>query len=449
MKKFLLLLIIPFLSFSQYSTYYGTYSVNVNSTVNSNVTKTITTIDYAELAKANALREKNQIENLKFQNEKEKRERLEIASNPHRAVDYGTKKTHVVNRSLAYQENLKSLKFGYTLPHNSLFKLGQYNWVNNESENDITTRIELIPSYRSLYDYKAQRVDKQVLTRDEEFFKKNNGEEYIKTRMSYYKVGEVQSDSARNYSGKFIHKTDINRINFCGNDAYVMTIIWEDDYQKGIDDIYISVVFDEDLTNGANYILESKVEYRATNDVSFEDIEGRRYYFRRLVKTLFQVLTVSYEPIIYKNKEGSSYINTHLGFVFSPNSVNETRTFYGFNLFWINEKSKIGPYLDFRFNTKSKAHIMNFGIISRVLKIKKTYLSGHLGIGYARYAIRSGFDSESTSDSALWDRENNQQVYDNYNFGLIIKIPSLSFQIGYDTSLPKNTGLILGVGLIF
>ena len=61
MKKLILLLFVPLVSYGQYSSYYGAYDVNadvninadvnVNAdvSINKNVNKTITTIDYGAL----------------------------------------------------------------------------------------------------------------------------------------------------------------------------------------------------------------------------------------------------------------------------------------------------------------------------------------------------------------------------------------------------------------
>ena len=70
MRMFIILLLIPFLSFCQYSGYYTidqnvdlNANVNVNKNVNVSgyVNKTITSIDYGALASANAQKEANRI----------------------------------------------------------------------------------------------------------------------------------------------------------------------------------------------------------------------------------------------------------------------------------------------------------------------------------------------------------------------------------------------------
>ena len=93
----LILLFIPLVSLGQYSTYYGTYDVNVkadvninkNINVNGNINKTIRTIDYGALANANATKERNRIEELKISNAREKEALIAIAKNPINAFFYG------------------------------------------------------------------------------------------------------------------------------------------------------------------------------------------------------------------------------------------------------------------------------------------------------------------------------------------------------------------------
>ena len=69
MKKLLLILLcLPFIGFGQYSNYYRVNAninknVNVKSTINKNVNvnTTVETIDYGQLAAAEALEEKNRL----------------------------------------------------------------------------------------------------------------------------------------------------------------------------------------------------------------------------------------------------------------------------------------------------------------------------------------------------------------------------------------------------
>tara|TARA_B100000900_G_C20543094_1_gene701358 strand:+ start:114 stop:1475 length:1362 start_codon:yes stop_codon:yes gene_type:complete len=453
MKKFILILIAPLLSFGQYSTYYGTYNVNVNSTVNSTVRKTITTIDYGQLELANAQREKNRIERLKIEDEKDRRQRLEIAMDPSKAFDYGTKKTHSYSRSALESIKLKSLKFNYIIPHKELFFSGGGVGFNNISENNIETRIQVIPSYTPFSKIAESMLQDYPGKNEEYIIKIFDGEEFVKQVMSEYKVGKLRSDTAAYLPKKYIHKTELTRVNLCNNDAYVLTVVWEDDYDKGIDELYYATVFDRKY-DGENYILHTKVQYRASkiDEVSFEEIEGRRYYFRRLIKKLFSGLSMDYEPMYTYNKEKltlTDFPRNQIGFIFSPTSANETRSFYGLNFFNFFTP-RYGFYYDIRFNTNSEAHIMNGGLAVAIASNNNYGLVGYLGYGYSRFALRSGYDSQSSDYDALWDNKPNQNVYNNINFGLIIQTGGiLSYQIGYDSSVPTSAKLNVGIGWTF
>ena len=97
MKTLLLtLLSLPMIGFGQYSNYYN-IDHNINANINKNVnisgnvrtTKTIKTIDYGQLALANAEKEKNRLASIKYADERQRLIALEIAGNPVKAYDYG------------------------------------------------------------------------------------------------------------------------------------------------------------------------------------------------------------------------------------------------------------------------------------------------------------------------------------------------------------------------
>ena len=129
-KLLLLLLIVPMVSFGQYSNYYnvdvnsysdvnvsGAIDVNVNKNISGNVNKTIRTIDYGALAQANAVRERNSIERLKINDARERRALIAIANDPVKAFDYGDLATtewenkKIKENILQGGMELKSLKF--------------------------------------------------------------------------------------------------------------------------------------------------------------------------------------------------------------------------------------------------------------------------------------------------------------------------------------------------
>ena len=159
MKKLpILFLLIPIVSFGQYSDYYGTLNVNakvdqnINANVNINknvsgnvnVNKTVTSIDYGALRMANAQREKNRLEQQIYANEEQKRMALEIASNPLKAFDYGTDNNWVMDKDNAESIGFKKGTIWYhKIPNNSLFvNTNGYNY-RNESEDGVLTEIEM------------------------------------------------------------------------------------------------------------------------------------------------------------------------------------------------------------------------------------------------------------------------------------------------------------------
>ncbi|MFD2907532.1 hypothetical protein ACFSX9_02170 [Flavobacterium ardleyense] len=143
-KLFLILTIAYFNANAQHSRYY-TVNANINENVNisGNVTvnKNISTIDYGKLALANAENEKTRLENLKYQDEKQKLISLEISSDPSKAYDYGYQNTFEVNGEKAKPSKLRKFKISYRVPHNSFFVLAGTSRFENVSSNNITTEI--------------------------------------------------------------------------------------------------------------------------------------------------------------------------------------------------------------------------------------------------------------------------------------------------------------------
>jgi len=287
MKKFLLLLIIPFLSFGQnYSTYYGTHNVNINSNVNvkndinvsGNVKKTIHTIDYGALSNAQAQNEKNRIEKLKLENQKEREAMLAIALDPTKAYFYGrTLPRYSMQNADCKKYGLRSVSWQITILHESLFT---FPGLKNISEKGIRTDYTNdLPYNINSFSYEAPS---EFAKEQHEAIYNLGAEEYAKGKQ--FKVGEINE----NFFGRFIHKKDINRTEIYNKDGFLLTIIWEDEYEYGITDYYIAK--SDDL------VYRNRVSYKGDKDeITFEDLEGRRHYLKPLMDQTMGSLSVYYK----------------------------------------------------------------------------------------------------------------------------------------------------------
>jgi hypothetical protein len=271
MKKILLLTLL--ISYStvnaQYSGYY-TVNQNINAKINQNVNvsgnvnvnKNISTIDYGKLALANAENEKTRLENLKYADQQQKQISLEIASDPTKAYDYGFQNTFEVKGNDAKPYGFKRFKMSYKIPHKSLFVSAGAGRFENVSVDGITTEII----------FSAPIYNKEKVEFDDE---KNAKMEDVKEGELNEKMGPNGEDAI------FIHKKDTNRATVFGVKGFSGTLIWEDDYQYTITDNYNS--FNKNEMNGVFYSVKVRY-YGDKDDVTFEQIEGRKYYLKRLVE---------------------------------------------------------------------------------------------------------------------------------------------------------------------
>ena len=283
MRILLLLLFISFNSFSQtYSNYYirSNSNVNVKADVNvkteSNVKKTITTIDYGALRLANAQAEKNRLESQKYSDEKSKNDAIAIALDPVKAFDLGRDNKYYAGKKEVEQLGFKKFTYYHKIPHTILFNsVGGYNY-RNESERGVVTDLEmgyiynvneptLTLQFAELYDIDWQTV--------RSYFGKT--ESFIKSfEIKDLKVGEL---CQLGDDEKYIHNLDINKARIWGQEGFVWTVSYEDDYEYVIKDNFR--VF---LPNG--YYISAGARYRGDkDDIDFEMLEGRREYFKRLV----------------------------------------------------------------------------------------------------------------------------------------------------------------------
>lgn len=280
MKKTILFftLLVSEIMFSQYSSY---YNINTNSTVNADINhningtitenKTITTIDYGALQLANAQSEKNRLEQQKFEDEKQKQIALEIAEDPLKAYDYGFMIDLCLNDKKAFkkedakvlteQTNFKNFCFAYVVPNTMLFtNLGAGRFQNVSKDGVITEFIVHFPNYN-----------------------KNNVPVDLEKDLAYdhIKIGEENTD--KNKNKLFVHRKDLKRADVFGIRGYKATIIGENKFEKSITDDYFS--YNANVGNG--YKNRVRVNYYGDKDaVTFEQLEGRRFYMKQLIEKI-------------------------------------------------------------------------------------------------------------------------------------------------------------------
>ncbi|MUH36055.1 hypothetical protein D9O36_09395 [Zobellia amurskyensis] len=162
-------------------------------------------------------------------------------------------------------EDLKNLVGGYQTPHKSLFIFTSNGRWENVSAENITT---------------------EILFQGPVYNKENNPtwKEIEKTAKEQpIKEGEVNKGLSPDGKDIFVHKTDLNRATIFGVKGFVSTIIWEDDYQYTITDNYTSY----DNSEGNGFVNQVKVRYYGDKDeVTFEQLEGRKYYLKRLLEKI-------------------------------------------------------------------------------------------------------------------------------------------------------------------
>lgn len=298
--QFVLLMVSVNLS-AQTSTFYGNYNVNqnINANVNinkkvdvsGNINKTITTIDYGQLAAANAQREANRLSSMQYANDLNRQQALEIANDPNKAFTYGKDNSYIskVNRKLtdytggvisliASSKNKRTYKnrgfekytFYHKIPHSSLFTATSgYNYIN-ESEDGVVTEIEIGGGY------KLDGLDeKEPWVRELKSKFKNGAEEAAKNKNYTEGVSVIFSDGSEG----FCHKKNVNRATVFGIRGFKGTSIFEDKYEYLIEDNYVA------MQNGI--IFYAKVKFHGDKDeINFEDLEGRRYYFKLLINNM-------------------------------------------------------------------------------------------------------------------------------------------------------------------
>lgn len=153
-----------------------------------------------------------------------------------------------------------------------MFQIVGWHEYENLSENNIRTNISLYPPINLNTKYKE--FEKELLNefggalKDLERFSK----------LPSFIVGIKDKSS-------FVHSKDINRAKLFLLDGYKTTLALEDDYEIMLNDRYFGA------RDGIIYY--AVVKYSADKDESnFEELEGRRYYFRKLVDKIISTTNV-------------------------------------------------------------------------------------------------------------------------------------------------------------
>ncbi len=313
-----------------WSNYY--IDANINQNINKNVNvrgyvnQTIRTIDYGALANANAKREKTRLEKQIYDNDQDRIRTLDIANNPVKAFDYGQRTNLKINTSKLndYKHtNFKKFTISYMVPHSSLFVFAGQGRLENVSEDGIITEIIFSPpwynkynhkivSHKEYQEWKNSEIEKekvkirmpkkrdyktsfeynralQQFNRDKNknIFPILNMEDQAK--MHDLKVGGL--NVLDNITGDeiFVHKKDVNRATVYGVKGFKGTFISEDNYQYMITDNYNSW----DLKGNGIYYFVKVSTYGDKDEVTFEQLEGRRYYLKRLVERIISTASVT------------------------------------------------------------------------------------------------------------------------------------------------------------
>ena len=85
------------------------------------------------------------------------------------------------------------------------------------------------------------------------------------------------------------NKKDANRATVYGVKGFKGTLIWEDDYQYTITDNFYSWKLEG---NGIFNFVKVRT-YGDKDEVTFEQLEGRRYYLRRLIEKVISTATLT------------------------------------------------------------------------------------------------------------------------------------------------------------
>lgn len=301
MKKSIKYLIIslfafPMLSYSQYSNYY-LVDVKQDIKVEGEITvnKKIETIDYGALALAEAQNEKNALENKIYADNNQKRNAIEIANNPLKAYDYGEDIIWEVDAAYNIAEGqrkiAKSYGFNYFYakhkrPNSALYALYNGGWSYiNESNNGVTTILSLSVPEHTLTMTETLDLKKKERQAKIEYWNKlwGNTEHYLKNGLDLT-LGIKNEGTKDEY---YLHKVEIKRANVAGSEGFVLTKCKETNYERIIEDFYISLTSD-------GFYKSSHVKYKGDREIiDFKELESRRAYLGALNRKLISTISLS------------------------------------------------------------------------------------------------------------------------------------------------------------
>lgn len=248
---------------AQYSTY---YNVNENIKISGTVNQNIRTIDYGKLALANAENEKTRLQGLIYEDQKVKAISLEIASNPIKSYEYGTDNIMTFTNEVAKKNGFIKCKQHWKIPNSALFDNAGVGRYQNVSLNGITAEFSVYNAHVFLDSMG------NILTPSA-----------VEKNFENVKLGKMFNGTDTVYS----YKSEVNRATVFGIKGYSIKIAWESKYEFGITDNYQSID-----VNGILFCVKARY-YGDKDEVTFEQLEGRRYYLKSLIEKIVSTAYIS------------------------------------------------------------------------------------------------------------------------------------------------------------
>ena len=286
-NMFLNLVLFSSFTFGQYSDYYRV-DVNSNSKVeysgNVNVNKTITTIDYGALRLANAQMERNRLESIKYNDDRAKAIAIEIANDPSKAVDYGNQINIKLNKKWIKNNGLKKGVLKYKDLNNLLFQKEDWTSVNYGNDKIRTEIRYIVP--RNI----KKALSELAKSKDEfskmwfNFFKQLNDTKNLESSIKDNYVNKFGTVGKKNSQNYYVHFVGMSKTRVNGINGFKVKVVMEDDYEKIIDNTFFAYDENANIYYGGDCLIKGD-----TNEVTFEELEGKNEYFRKLyVKFLGQ-----------------------------------------------------------------------------------------------------------------------------------------------------------------